>query len=560
MLFAGRYIEGKDLDTAINGHLGEREHCRGLIEKNMDVAVIFVQESIINQEIKDYIKEKPPEDGTYGSWAYSAWCASCAPLASSFSLSSVSTATTPQQPLTWTGLRLLQKYRTISSPPILRSWYPAIEPRNTHSSSTYPTIARKTQPATQTLKSTPITSSSTEAPTTTVATTVTTTAATTEATTEATTASVTDSGTVTGLLLCTVGDEISTYIQMPNEKLCRYVFYESVEADSTSTITGDLGPAQEFVDLAKGQSSAKFGISFFPRKNSEFLNSFMDAKFRMGLDSLWQSKITHFGALNIYGNLVDLGILRQVLLALKFIYGYLAPKATTIRSPVMALGVAPDNIDELVYLPELMMTEYLPHLFVSIAHLPSADTLSPKCNDSIELLQQVASVTNLTTLALAFTLRARRYEVENPDPLKPKTSSYFPFMLCKKNSMPSFRPPASFCSDQELSRNYLYNSRLHVSFTYSKASEVTVTFDSERALRSKICDTKPNAVTLPYHIAAYDIDYDASWSSACVFLTLRGPYHRLKLLCKLEQLLLTEYTPADCRTRDIHMSSDNCDP
>ncbi|KAH7967554.1 hypothetical protein HPB52_000117 [Rhipicephalus sanguineus] len=206
----------------------------------------------------------------------------------------------------------------------------------------------------------------------------------------------------------------------------------------------------------------------------------------------------------------------------------------------MALGVAPDNADELVYLPDLMMTEYLPHLFVSIAHLPSVDTSSPKClilppsifvdppgvyrayfhtvNDSIDLLQQVASVTSLTTLALAFTLRARRYEVENLDPLKPKSSSYGPFKLCKENSMPRFRPPAS------------------------------------------ICDTKPNAVSLPYHIAAYDIDYDASWSSACVFLTLRGPYHRLKLLCKLEQLLLTGYTLADCHTRDIHMSSDNCDP
>ncbi|XP_037505178.1 uncharacterized protein LOC119381422 [Rhipicephalus sanguineus] len=185
---------------------------------------------------------------------------------------------------------------------------------------------------------------------------------------------------------------------------------------------------------------------------------------------------------------------------------------------MMALGVAPDNADELVYLPDLMMTEYLPHLFVSIAHLPSVDTSSPKC------------------LILPPSIF-----VDPPGVYR----AYFHTV---------------FCSDQELSKNYLYNSKLHVSFTYSQTSGVTVTFDSERALRSKICDTKPNAVSLPYHIAAYDIDYDASWSSACVFLTLRGPYHRLKLLCKLEQLLLTGYTLADCHTRDIHMSSDNCDP
>ncbi|KAH6919630.1 hypothetical protein HPB50_029382 [Hyalomma asiaticum] len=248
---------------------------------------------------------------------------------------------------------------------------------------------------------------------------------------------------------------------------------------------------------------------------------------------------------------------------------------------MMALGVAPDNVYELVHLPEIMMTEFVPHIFVSIAHLPSIDISLSECiilppsifvippevypvyihtvNDSIELLQQVANVSNLMTLALAFSLRARRYELEDRVLLESKVSSFGPFMPCKQDSMPRFRPPASFCSDQELSKNYLYNSKLYVSLTYSKLSEVTVTFDSERALRSKICDTKPNAETLPYHIAAYDIDYDASWSSACVYLTLRGPYHRLKLLCNLQHLLLTGYTLAECRSRAFYTSSDYCD-
>ncbi|KAL1432864.1 hypothetical protein MTO96_013059 [Rhipicephalus appendiculatus] len=56
MLFAGRDIERKDLGMTINDHLGEGEHCRGLIEKNIDVGVIFVREGVTNQEIKDYIK------------------------------------------------------------------------------------------------------------------------------------------------------------------------------------------------------------------------------------------------------------------------------------------------------------------------------------------------------------------------------------------------------------------------------------------------------------------------------------------------------------------------
>ncbi|KAL1444719.1 hypothetical protein MTO96_045428 [Rhipicephalus appendiculatus] len=56
MLFAGRDIEGKDLAMTINDHLGEGEHCRGLIGKNIDVCDIFVREGVSNQEIKDYIK------------------------------------------------------------------------------------------------------------------------------------------------------------------------------------------------------------------------------------------------------------------------------------------------------------------------------------------------------------------------------------------------------------------------------------------------------------------------------------------------------------------------
>ncbi|KAH7953576.1 hypothetical protein HPB49_010299 [Dermacentor silvarum] len=132
---------------------------------------------------------------------------------------------------------------------------------------------------------------------------------------------------------------------------------------------------------------------------------------------------------------------------------------------MMALGVAPDNISEVALLPDLMMTEYVPHLFVSIAHISGVDTLSLDCfilppsvfivppgvhpsyghtvNDSIELLQQVANVTSVPSLALAFTLRARLYEPENPDPGNVRIGNYSPFMPCKPNSRQQSRPPAS---------------------------------------------------------------------------------------------------------------------
>ncbi|KAL1424886.1 hypothetical protein MTO96_019748 [Rhipicephalus appendiculatus] len=65
MLFAGRDIEGKDLGRTVNDHLGEGEHCRGLIEKKIDVGVIFVREAITNQEIKNYIKGAMVKYGSY---------------------------------------------------------------------------------------------------------------------------------------------------------------------------------------------------------------------------------------------------------------------------------------------------------------------------------------------------------------------------------------------------------------------------------------------------------------------------------------------------------------
>ncbi|XP_065296881.1 uncharacterized protein [Dermacentor albipictus] len=428
---------------------------------------------------------------------------------------------------------------------------PALAPRMSHSSSSSATATTATEtggdPVTKTAKNAPKPASPrTKKPTSTMpATSVPSVTIETSTKHVTSTAAVAATGVAatgvaaTGLLLCTVGNEISTYIQLPDEKLCRYVFYESVGEDGTTGIMGDLGPARKFVDLAKTHSSTKFGISFYPRSDSEFMNSFLDADFQKALDALWRNKITHFGALSIYGDLVELDVLRRVLQALKSIYGHLVPKATRIRSPMMALGVAPDNISALAHLPELMMTEYVPHLFVSIAHLSGVDTSSSEClilppsvfivppgvhpyyphtvNDSIQLLQQVARATTVPSLALAFTLRARLYEPENPDPRNVRIGNYSAFKPCKPNYLSQFRPPAS------------------------------------------ICGTKPNAKALAYHIAAYDIDYDASWSSACVFLTLRGPYYRLKLLCKLEHLLLNGYTQKGCRSRAFNMSSDNCD-
>lgn len=99
------------------------------------------------------------------------------------------------------------------------------------------------------------------------------------------------------------------------------------------------------------------------------MNSFLDADFQKALDALWQNKITHFGALSIYGDLVEFDVLRRVLQALKVVavavsasacimcptfYHNIAVAQVLRLSQVMARSsIMRKNIDKIVMLARL---------------------------------------------------------------------------------------------------------------------------------------------------------------------------------------------------------------
>ncbi|XP_077520300.1 uncharacterized protein LOC144130170 [Amblyomma americanum] len=123
------------------------------------------------------------------------------------------------------------------------------------------------------------------------------------------------------------------------------------------------------------------------------------------------------------------------------------------------------------------------------------------------------------------------------------------FKPCQNASALNDAPPFTVCTNN-ISGQYQY--RQDIMSGYFRNATHVLTFDTEQALKAKICATHKAHVNTQFGIAAYDIDADIDQTASleCPRVEYKANYSRVRLLRRIVDFLRAHFhnqsTLTDC--------------
>ncbi|XP_065279974.1 uncharacterized protein [Dermacentor albipictus] len=166
------------------------------------------------------------------------------------------------------------------------------------------------------------------------------------------------------------------------------------------------------------------------------------------------------------------------------------------------------------------------------------ETYYTSLEDSRDFLKILLNERVKVPTCVSVTLKGRFFK-----PLDPVAQNSDLFKKCTGIKNVSDAAPSSICSSKPQG-SYTYNPTYESGFF--KGGGSVFTFDTEQALKSKMCAFKDQVKDLKFSFAVYDIDADEP-SSPCPEVQYTGQYNRLKLLRKLSDFMEKYTNVKDCQ-------------
>ncbi|XP_065303993.1 probable serine/threonine-protein kinase clkA [Dermacentor albipictus] len=290
--------------------------------------------------------------------------------------------------------------------------------------------------------------------------------------------------------------------------------------------------------------------------NSRFISDYATPAFEAKVTEVGKQGVPHLGILNMLNDTTTNATFEQALRMLQKFDEYAASTATPTLSPIIALGVSVDVPKVFTWHMHRMRRIYLPNLIVALSHFSYRDAGRPDCQtmppsvlrhpNHVSLLyghtlgQSVSQLKQLlfnqlnTARTVSVTLKGRWYQPKYPDVLSDDIGNFTFYQSCTNFTEDQDVAPALIC-DMDLptiEKNYKYDRDARAGISFDKATLRTLTLETEKSLKEKLCELKRNNVDTDFSLAVYDIDFDAP-DVLCSTLTIRGSYRRLKMVHKL---------------------------
>ncbi|KAH7970552.1 hypothetical protein HPB49_010390 [Dermacentor silvarum] len=355
-------------------------------------------------------------------------------------------------------------------------------------------------------------------------------------------------------LVCTVSTLYRKSMALPSDGVCDYLFYDSLYKDNMNIFTEPLSnDLYDFLKRAGQHKTTEFGLSF-DYENQLFQSDYNTSAFQALVADVANEGVLHLGILNMLNDTTDNATMDQALHILLKFEEYMAPTRTAARYRITALGLSVDVPKVFTWYRERFQKIYLPHLIVAVSHFSYRDADRPDCEimpPSIlrhpnhvtlhyghTLLLSVSHVTSLarkhlqTSGTVSVTMKGRWYQPKYSDASYADligTSAYYED--CAAFYGDQDIAPATVCqtSTDPIKKNYQYDKVAQAGISFDKELGRTLTLETERSLRVKLCGLKKVQLRTTFSIAVYDIDFDAP-GPACAQLNITGPYRRLQLI------------------------------
>ncbi|XP_077485925.1 uncharacterized protein LOC144096994 [Amblyomma americanum] len=402
------------------------------------------------------------------------------------------------------------------------------------------------------------------APTTSMRTTTTTTTTTTETTLPTTTGTPTASTKSPRLsmdeqpLVCTMGSRTNSVQMFPQDGLCEYLFFDSVDKDNRNPLAlpneWDID-LRVFLNAPSRYSTTAFGIGFAFEKAFSVYRQLGNTTPSL-LQPFWRNDIFHFGILDTATRNPWRADVELALLVLKA----LDTEATMQRrrgnpSFIFFAGLVTDD-QWLHFYNDKFTNFYQPDLFIAQGHYFYGDNIFRLCrvmpptllsrpagieetyqhdlNVAAGTLNRLSGRGLPIIWALSVTMKGR-WTIALP------FQGYDEFFSsCVHNTT-----AASFGSYSEVCRN---DSFLEASYSRSadavlavhESEPVLFAYDNELGLARKLCTVKAQRLSLRFGIAVYDLDYE-DFSNFCGPLNKFGAFSRLHAIRSILNFYRTKF-------------------
>nr|XP_050031705.2 uncharacterized protein LOC126527904 [Dermacentor andersoni] len=363
-------------------------------------------------------------------------------------------------------------------------------------------------------------------------------------------------------LICTVGDGLKLSMIFPDDGLCDYTFFDSLEKQRGATLAGPYTDVlKRFLDASSKSVKTQYGAGF-DYVNSRRVKDLLSMQDTIPhLDSLWNRGVSHYGVVNTQVYSFSSEKLDELLSILEALSQIMDEKSRVVRPSytILATPVMPGPWTEMI--TDRFKRIYAPDIVVSLSHysyedrdladcvmVPPTFLKPPPAHDYIysmetahESIRVLLSSGVNASMAVSVAMFGRWYKPLHPDPeVKDRPGNYSLFESCDYIPETQLGFVSKVCRDPRY-RHTFYDHALHARVTYNKAAERLFVYDDEQSLRYKLCLSRAQYSTIKYGVAVYNLEY-ADDENSCG----NGIYSRLRTVRQLLSFFQDNFTsPSD---------------
>nr|XP_054923934.1 uncharacterized protein LOC126526016 [Dermacentor andersoni] len=134
-------------------------------------------------------------------------------------------------------------------------------------------------------------------------------------------------------------------------------------------------------------------------------------------------------------------------------------------------------------------------------------------------------------LYISFSMRAQQYTPEHisNNTVEESFSLFNPCTDSPDDQNHGDVHPRQVCSE-EYGKYYRRDSEVDAEYTFDPTENRTLTFDSEKGLKEKVCGAVATYSNLNFSVAVYDVEYDQEDTRCLCFYIGRGSFRRVRAL------------------------------
>ncbi|XP_077497177.1 uncharacterized protein LOC144107837 isoform X2 [Amblyomma americanum] len=352
-----------------------------------------------------------------------------------------------------------------------------------------------------------------------------------------------------GSLVCTVGVKLNRSLPLPDDGLCDFTFFDSLQRDGANELGGPFEDNfRHFLRHAAEHATTDYGVGFDYNAFEEMDDILSDSSTKAHLDSLWDQRIFHFGYINTPFSDFSHDKFTQLMEILKTVSSMMRDRSGGDHPSYTVLVAAMHSDLWIKHATHVFRDTFEPDAVVLVGHRSGRDhsesvgceilpptTLerftrhgSPSLRDAHMTVRKLHTRDIQSALFVSVAMFGRWYKprYQNAE-VRARSGSQggFGFLQkCRHDSGEALGSPVQVCRDSAYVVTY-HKTEPQGALAYNRKAGKLLAYDSAGSLEHKLCVARTNVSVANYGLAAFNVEYED-----CTDHCGQGSFSRLRVL------------------------------